>query len=176
MLTGIVDIVLTIPSFPSSRVLAAFVQLNSQTGIAILLALLSWPHLMRPIRSQVLSLKERDYVEAAIGLGLGLRHIIFAEILPNMAELHHHPLHPGHDRTRCTPRSASSFSGLVPFSSSNWATMIQLAWVRGSIFFADSVYYILAPIAAISLFQLSLVSFSRALDEIVNPRLRAGDS
>ena len=68
------------------------------------------------------------------------------------------------------------FLGLVPFSSSNWATMIQLAWVRGSIFFADSVYYILAPIAAISLFQLSLVSFSRALDEIVNPRLRAGDA
>src|SRR5690606_13492407 len=77
LLTGIVDIILTIPQFPLLAVLAAFVQLNSQTGIAILLALFSWPHLMRPIRSQVLSLKQRDYVEAAIGLDLGLRHIIF---------------------------------------------------------------------------------------------------
>lgn len=175
LLTGIVDIVLTIPQFPLLAVLAAFVQLNSQTGIAILLALLSWPHLMRPIRSQVLSLKERDYVEAAIGLGLGLRHIIFAEILPNMASyiIIHFILAMTNSMYA---QIGLVFLGLVPFASSNWATMIQLAWVRGSIFFVDSVYYILAPIAAISLFQLSLVSFSRALDEIVNPRLRAGDS
>jgi len=175
LLTGIVDVILTIPQFPLLAVLAGFVQLDSSTGIAILLALLSWPHLMRPIRSQVLSLKERDYVEAAIGLDLGTRHIIFAEILPNMASyiiIHFILAMTG----SMYAQIGLVFLGLVPFSSSNWATMIQLAWVRGSIFFADSVYYILAPIAAISLFQLSLVSFSRALDEIVNPRLRAGDA
>lgn len=175
LLTSIVDIILTIPQFPLLAVLAAFVQLNSQTGIAILLALLSWPHLMRPIRSQVLSLKQRDYVEAAVMLDLGLRHIIFAEILPNMASyiIIHFILAMTNSMYS---QVGLVFLGLVPFSSSNWATMIQLAWVRGSIFFTDSIYYIMAPIAAISLFQLSLVSFARALDEIVNPRLRTGDA
>lgn len=175
LLTNLVDIILTIPQFPLLAVLAGFVQLNSNLGIAVLLGLLSWPHLMRPIRSQVLSLKERDYVEAAIGLGLGTRHIIVAEILPNMASyiiIHFILAMTG----AMYAQVGLVFLGLVPFSSTNWATMIQLAWVRGSIFFADSVFYILAPIAAISLFQLSLVSFSRALDEIFNPRLRVGDA
>ena len=85
-------------------------------------------------------------------LDLELRHIIFAEILPNMASyiiIHFILAMTG----SMYAQMGLVFLGLVPFSSSNWATMIQLAWVRGSIFFADSIYYILAPIAAISLFS-----------------------
>lgn len=169
----ITDIVLTIPQFPLLAVLAAFVRLNSLTLLAVLLALLSWPTLLRAVRSQVLSLKERDYVEAAVALDMGLRHIIFSEILPNMMS---------YIIISFTLAMTGAiyaqvgliFLGLVPMSGQNWAVMIQLAWVRGAIFFKDSIYYIMSPVLAIALFQLSLVSMTRSLEEVFNPRLRVG--
>jgi peptide/nickel transport system permease protein len=64
--------------------------------------------------------------------------------------------------------------GLVPLSETNWGVMINLAWTRGAVFFKDSVWYIMSPIAAISLFQLGLVAMNRSLSEIFDPRLRGG--
>ena len=64
------------------------------------------------------------------------------------------------------------FLGLVPFSGQNWGVMLSLAWTRGAIFYKDSIWYIMSPVAAIALFQLSLVSLTRLLEEIFNPRLR----
>ncbi|MEZ4682005.1 MAG: hypothetical protein R2932_48135 [Caldilineaceae bacterium] len=53
--------------------------------------------------------------------------------------------------------------------------MTQLAWVRGAIFFQDSVWYIMAPIMAIALLQLALITMTRSLELIFNPRLRASE-
>ena len=86
VLVSIANFVLTIPQFPLLVVLAALIgqQLSNWFLLSLLIAVLSWPVLMRAIRAQVLSLREREYVEAAISLGLGVRHIVFYEILPNM--------------------------------------------------------------------------------------------
>ena len=43
---------------------------------------------------------------------------------------------------------------------------------QGALFYRDSLWYILSPILAITLVQLSLVSFASALEDIFNPRLR----
>ncbi len=169
----ITDIVLTIPQFPLLAVLAGFVRLNSLTLLAVLLAVLSWPTLLRAVRSQVLSLKERDYVEAAMALDMGLRHIIFAEILPNMMSYIIISLTLAMTGA-IYAQVGLIFLGLVPMSGNNWAVMIQLAWVRGAIFFKDSIYYIMSPVLAIAFFQLALVSMTRSLEEVFNPRLRAG--
>ena len=66
------------------------------------------------------------------------------------------------------------FFGLVPLSGDNWGLMINIAYTRGAIFFKDSLWYILSPIVAISLLQLSLVMISRSLEDVFNPRLREG--
>jgi peptide/nickel transport system permease protein len=50
--------------------------------------------------------------------------------------------------------------------------MLNLAWVRGAIFFKQSLLYILAPVLAISLLQLSIVTMTRSLEDVFNPRLR----
>ncbi|MCD6289363.1 MAG: ABC transporter permease [Anaerolineae bacterium] len=169
----ITDIVLTIPQFPLLAVLAGFVRLNSLTLLALLLAVLNWPTLLRAVRSQVLSLKERDYVEAAVALDMGLRHIIFSEILPNM--MSYIIISMTLAMTGAIYAQVGLiFLGLVPMSGQNWAVMIQLAWVRGAIFFKDSIYYIMSPVLAIAFFQLALVSMTRSLEEVFNPRLRAG--
>jgi len=56
----------------------------------------------------------------------------------------------------------------------NWGVMINLAWTQGAIFFKNSVYFIMVPVACIALFQLSIVWMSRSLEEFFNPRLRTG--
>ena len=65
--------------------------------------------------------------------------------------------------------------GLVPFSGSNWGVMLSLAWVRGAIYFKDSIWYIMMPVAAIVILQLSVVTMTRSLELVFNPRLRSGE-
>ena len=169
--TWLADMVLTIPQLPLLAVLAGVLSLNSRLAVAGLIGALFWPTLMRAIRAQVLSLKERDYVESARALDLGTPHIVFREIAPNMA---------GYIAINFTLAvTASMYAvvaltllGLVPLSENNWGVMINLAWTRGAIFSKDSVFYIMAPIAAIALHQFGLVAMNRSLTEVFDPRLR----
>jgi len=171
---GIVtDVVLTIPQFPLLVVLSAFVKLNRPWLLALLIALLSWPTLLRAVRAQVLSLKEREFVEAARALDLGLAHILFREILPNMAAYIFMSFVIG-VTSAIYAQVGVYFLGLAPLAGENWGVMLNLAWVRGAIFYRDSVFYILAPVLAIALLQLALVTTARALEDLFNPRLREG--
>lgn len=54
------------------------------TFIVLVLSLFGWPYLARIIRGQVLSLREREFVESAVSMGAGTRRILFKEILPNL--------------------------------------------------------------------------------------------
>ncbi len=171
-LTTLADVWLTIPRFPLLAVLATLIQLNSVVTLALLLSVLSWAGLYRAIRAQVFSLKERDYVEAAVALDLGLRHIIFSEVLPNM--MSYIAISFTFAMTAAIYAQVGLvFLGLVPLTR-NWGVMINLAWTQGAIFFRDSIYFIMAPVTAIALFQLSIVWMSRSLEEVFNPRLRTG--
>lgn len=171
---GLADFWLTIPTFPVLAVLAGVVKLNDAWLLALILSVLSWPTLTRAIRAQVLSLKQRDYVEAARSLGMGTRHIVFSEILPNM--MSYIAISLVFAMTAAVYAQAGLvLLGLVSFSdNNNWAVTISLAWTRGAIFFKDSFLNIMAPVMAIALFQLALVSLTRSLEEVFNPRLRAG--
>lgn len=166
------DIFLAIPRFPLLVVLAGFIQVDSMVVLSLILALLSWPGLYRAVRAQVLSLRERDYVEAAIGLDLGTGHIIFREILPNM--MSYIAISFAFAMTGAIySQTGLVFLGLVPFSSSNWGVMISIAWTRGAIFYREAAMYILAPVFTIALFQLAMVWMTRSLEEVFNPRLRS---
>jgi peptide/nickel transport system permease protein len=166
--------VLTITQLPLLTVLAGVLNLNSKIAVSGLIGLLFWPTLMRAIRAQALSLKERDYVESARALDLGTPHIVFREIAANMA---------GYIAINFTLAITASMYAVValtllglvvPLSENNWGVMINLAWTRGAIFSKDSVFYIMSPIAAIALFQLGLVAMNRSLTEVFDPRLRRG--
>lgn len=173
LMMGLTDIVLTIPQFPLLAVIAGLVRFDSLSMLALLLGFLSWPVLLRAVRSQVLSLKQRDYVEAARALDLGTRHIIFSEVLPNMMTYIAISFALGMTQAIYN-QVALIYLGLVPLSGANWGVMINLAWVRGAIFYRDSLLYILSPIMAIALFQLAVVWMTRSLEQVFNPRLREG--
>lgn len=170
LLMELVNIWLTIPKFPLLAVLATVIKLDTIT-LSLLIAFLDWPGLARQVRSQVLSLKQRDYIEAATMLDLGMRNIIFHELLPNIM-----PFIAIATISTMTfaiyQQTGLVFLGIVPYSSANWGVMITAAQLRGVLFNPQAMWSILAPIGAIVLFQLALVSFARSLDQVFNPRLR----
>lgn len=171
VILAITDVTLTVPKLILLIAVAAILRPTSFVFLAVILGLLQWSSLLRQVRAQVLSLKERDYVEAARSLDLGLFHIVFREILPTMRS--YIAIHFILAMTEAMYAQVFViFLGLVPVSGSNWGIMLYFAQGQGALFFRDSIWYILSPILAISLLQLSLVSFASALEDIFNPRLR----
>jgi peptide/nickel transport system permease protein len=174
VIVAITDIFLTIPRLPLLAVLATFIKLNNITFLGVLLGLLGWPFLLRAVRAQTFSLKERDYIEAARALDLGVGHIVFREMLPNMMTYIVISFTLGMTNA-VYEQVALIFLGLVPFSESNWSVMINWGWNHGAMFFKNSIWYIMSPVVAIALLQLSIITMSRSLELVFNPRLRSGE-
>jgi peptide/nickel transport system permease protein len=171
LLMEVVNVWLTVPHFPLLAVLAVLVKLDSPMLLALVLAFLGWAGQARMIRAQVLTLRRRDYVEAAVGLGMGTPHILFRELLPNMMSFILISLVFAMT-SAITQQTGLVFLGLMPFSSANWGVMLSLAYARGAMYQTDALWNLLTPVGAIALFEVSLVLFSRSLDELFNPRLR----
>jgi peptide/nickel transport system permease protein len=172
LLSSLTDVGLTLPHTVILIVIAAILRPTSVVLLAVILALLQCWGLVRQVRAQVLSLKERDYVEAARSLDLGLPHIIFREMLPNMRSyivIHFILAMTG----AIYAQTAIIILGLLPVTGQSWGLMLYFAQSQGALFFRDSFWYILSPILAISLLQLSLVSLASALEELFDPRLRS---
>lgn len=172
VLVAIANFIIVIPRFPLLIVLAALVTLTNWLLLATLIGVLAWPALMRAIRAQVLSLKERDYVEAAVALDLSRAHIIFREILPNMMSFVAINFVVA-ITTAMYDQIGLIFLGMAPINDYTWGVMLYFGRSRGTLFNADSAAMLLAPVLAIALFQVSLVLFSRVLEEAFDPRLRA---
>jgi peptide/nickel transport system permease protein len=184
MLGGVVDrvlvsaanFVLTIPQFPLLVVLALLIgeYLNNPFLLAGLIAILSWPVLMRAVRAQVLSLREREFVEAAQSLGLGMGHIVFREILPNMMSFV--AINFIFSVTSAMYQQIGLiFLGMAPINDYTWGVMLFFGRTRGTLFSTDSMSMVLSPVVAIALFQVSMVLFARALEEMFDPRLRTAN-
>jgi peptide/nickel transport system permease protein len=173
IISAIGNFILTIPQFPLLLVLAGSFQFTDRIMLALLLALLTWPSLMRAIRAQVLSLRERDYVEAAMALDMGMWHIISREVFPNMVSYIAINMIFA-IRAAMYAIVGLVILGLVPLIEPDWGVMIWNSSRQGAFFNKSAMWMALAPIAAITLFQLSLVLFTRSLEEIFNPRLRSG--
>ena len=170
MLT-IADIVLTVPTIILLAVLAAYVRLDSPVQLALLLGATGWPGLLLAVRAQVLSLREREYVEAARMLDLGMPRILFREVLPNMASyiLINFVFNM---RGAVYGQVALYFLGLVSLAGVNWGIMIQEAFRRGAVFNADSTMGFIAPVFMVVMLMWSLILVARSLEDIFNPRLR----
>ncbi|HSP47623.1 MAG TPA: ABC transporter permease subunit, partial [Clostridiaceae bacterium] len=142
---------------------------NSLT-LAVILAILSWAGLYRTIRAEVLSLKEREFIEAAFMQNLSLSHIVFKEIAPNLM---------GFITVNFTLLMRASiysqvglvFLGILPLDQ-NWGVMINHAWTQGVIYSKDSILYIISPTVMICLLIISLVWIGKSLEDVFNPSLR----
>ncbi|WP_114856187.1 ABC transporter permease [Brachybacterium sp. YJGR34] len=171
LMLQLTDIVMTVPQIVLLAVVGAFYQLDSPTLLAVIIGVLSWPVLMRSIRAQVLSLKEREFVEAAQLLDVGWVRIVFGEIVPNMAS--YILINFIIAVTNAIYAMVGLYLlGLAPQRGTNWGIMINDAWTKGAMFNPDAMPYIIAPVTMIVLLQLGLILLTRTLEEILNPRLR----
>ncbi len=165
--------VLTIPKFPVMLVFATIFRVKDPVSLALILSIWAWGGLARAVRSQILSLKEREFIEAARVMGLSLYHIIVRELLPNiMPYVAINFLYIMKDAI--TASVGLMLLGIIPFSASNWGMMLNLATKQaGAIYIPQGLYYALSPMVAIILFQLGALFFAHGLDEVLNPRLRS---
>ena len=171
LMLQLTDIVMTVPQIVLLAVVGAFYKLDSPTLLAIIVGVLRWPVLMRSIRAQVLSLKEREFVEAAQLLDVGWVRIVFGEIVPNMAS--YILINFIIAVTNAIYAMVGLYLlGLAPQRGTNWGIMINDAWTKGAMFNPDAMPYIIAPVTMIVLLQLGLILLTRTLEEILNPRLR----
>ena len=171
LLTALTNLFLAIPRFPLLVVMAGLISFENTLLLGVLIGLLGWPALMRAIRAQVLSLRERDFVEAARSLGLSTPHIMFREILPNMISFVSINLIFS-ITSAMYEQVGLVVLGLAPINDYTWGIMLFFGRTRGTLFNPDGISMALSPVMAIALFQVCLVLFARALEEMFDPRLR----
>ena len=79
----IIDVLMSIPSFFLIMTLNIYLKPNMWT-IVIIISLFSWMTVARIIRSETMSIKEREYITCAVSQGIRTRRIIFRHIIPNV--------------------------------------------------------------------------------------------
>lgn len=167
----ITDVFLTIPGLPLVIVIASIVRTTDPIVLAGILSIAGWAGLARAVRSQALSLRTRDFIDAAKVQGLPLRNIVARQLLPNIG-----PYVAIHFLLAVTDAIYAMVGlyllGVAPISGTNWGIMINLALSQGSLYTSRSALYLFSPMLAIVALQVSLVYFSRAMDKLFNPRLR----
>lgn len=167
VLMRVADVILMLPGIPLLIVFAAILG-ASLMNIIFIIVILSWASTARVIRAQVLSLKERPFVEAARAIGGSDRYVIFHHILPNVTPLVFTYMILNIPIAIVTEASLS-FLGLGDINASSWGMMLHFAFDSGAI---DTWYYILPPGIMITILAFVFALIGHALDEIINPRLR----
>jgi peptide/nickel transport system permease protein len=164
------DVVLSIPWLVLMIIVAAMLGKIDLTGIILIIGLTGWSATARMVRAQVLSIRERMYVERARCIGSSSMGIIRRHILPNSFPL-------VFANTILTvavsilSEATLSFLGMRPIGVVTWGTMLDYA--QSSDAFSIGLYgWIVAPGLCIVLVVLAFTLLGYALDDIMNPKLR----
>ncbi len=167
LLMRITDMFLTIPFLPLAIILTVVLQ-STATTIIIIIAFFSWMGFARVIRSQVLTLRERPFIEAARAAGSGNMRILSRHLFPNLVGLTYVNLAlavPGAILTY----AALAFLGIGDPSIESWGKILNDNFLLGSI---GDWWWVVPPGFSIAIVSLSFVLIGYALDEMFNPKLR----
>ena len=155
----------TIPSFIFAIVLVAILA-PSATSLVVAIAVVSWPPIARVVRAEVLSVKAREFVQAAVLAGQADLAILFRQVLPNTLS----PLIVTGSLLVATAillESALSFLGLGAPNFMSWGFMVG----AGRSFLRDAWWLVTIPGVAILLTVLSINLVGEGLNDALNPRL-----
>lgn len=158
----------TIPSFALAIVLVAILQ--PQLGsIVLAIGVVSWPPVARLVRGEVLSLRSREYVQAAVTIGQSTPRIIFSQVLPNTIApiIVMGSLMIG---SAILLESSLSFLGLGDPNLMSWGYMVGAGRTR----LLDAWWISFFPGIAIFLTVLALNLAGEGLNDALNPRLARG--
>ncbi len=166
LLVRVTELVQTIPSFLLTIVLVVVFSPTMATIVSAI-ALASWPSVARLVRAEVMSLRERDFVHAAVTVGMSDKRIIFTQILPAalppvivMGSLM--------IATAILTEAGLSFLGLSDPNLMTWGAIIG----GGREALGEAYYLTAIPGIAIMLTVISLNLVGEGLNDALNPRLR----
>jgi peptide/nickel transport system permease protein len=164
-----VDFLMVIPDLPLMLVIIA-VMGRGLLNIILVIGLLGWTYTARLVRSQVLTVKERQFVLRARSLGASNLRIILSHVLPLVL-----PLIIAQAvldiSVAILAESSLAFLGLGDPTLISWGSMLNFAFERA--ISRQAWWFILPPGFAIVWVSLSLILIGNTLDQIVNPRLRS---
>lgn len=166
----LVDLVLVIPFLPLMILLAAFIG-PSFWNIILVISLLSWASPARVVRSQVLTLKTKGYVEAAKSIGTNIRVILSRHILPGVIPIALSQFVLAASNSILTEASLS-FLGLGDPFTKSWGTILYYAQARGAFLTDAWIWWVLPPGVLITTLVIGFAFTGYSLEEVLNPRLR----
>jgi peptide/nickel transport system permease protein len=169
LLMRITDMVLVIPYLPLMIVLAAILG-TSFWNIIFVIAITGWTGTSRLIRAQVLSLKERAFIESSKAIGSSDLRIIGVHLFPNIFPLIVAQMILGIG-SAILSEAALSFLGLGDPTRTSWGMTLHWAFGVGALS-SNYWWYIIPPGICITLISLGFTFVGYALDQIVNPRIR----
>jgi peptide/nickel transport system permease protein len=172
VLMYITDTMMAIPALPLIVVIAAIVQPQNAYMVGIILALNRWAGLARSLRSEVLSIREAEYVEASQFIGLSTSTIIRNDILPNLMP---YTLVNFMQSAREIIFASVGlyFLGLLPMNSTNWGVIMNMGFKKQALSRADRLHWMLEPMFVIIIFTIGIILFAQGTDRLFNPRVRA---
>ncbi|MEZ0537603.1 ABC transporter permease [Caldicellulosiruptoraceae bacterium PP1] len=169
-----ITVFLVIPSFPALLILAAIfsnTKLNA-VEVALIVATWLWAPLAKQVSAQVLSIKSKEFIESSKMLNMGLRYILFSDILPLIM-----PYIFVNFITQL--KGAMEFTiglmflGLAKFDSTHWGIMLNYSlYQAGALYTPKGFHYPFFIILNIVLLIYGGILLAQGIEEVFNPKLR----
>jgi peptide/nickel transport system permease protein len=169
VLMRLADVALGIPFLPFVILMAAFLGAGTR-NVILGIALLLWPNTARVIRSQVLTVRERAFVEAARVTGASTWRILFVHVAPNILPLTflYGSIAIG---WAILTEASISFLGFGPSDTVSWGYMLQDAYASQALSRGDYNWFV-PPGVCIVLVVVAGFFISRGYEEILFPKLK----
>lgn len=169
-LSALSNVFLVIPALPLIIIIGSALPSGGDYLVAVVIGLTSWAWGARVLRAQTLSLRGREYVEAARATGESTWRIIFFEILPNLTAVIASSF-VGTVIFGVMSEITLAFVGVSSFSNWNWGTI--LFWAQSQQALAQGAWWWFVPAGlAIAVLGTALSLLNFGIDEFVSPRLR----
>ena len=170
VLSAVSNIFLVIPALPLIIIIAGQLPSSGEITVAFVISITAWAWGSRILRAQTLSLRRRDFVEAARANGESLWRIVMYEILPNLTAIIASSF-VGTVTFAILSEITLAFIGVTSISDWNWGTI--LFWAQSNQALARGAWWWFVPAGlCIALLGMALSLINFGIDEFVNPRLR----
>ncbi len=170
VLSVITNVFLVVPGLPLMIILAAYITVKSVVPIIFVISITGWAWGARVLRSQMMTLKNRDFVKAAKVIGEHPLRIIFFDILPNMLGLIVANFF-GAALYAVLSEAGLEFLGLGNVNAITWGTVLYWAQ-NGQALLLGQWQWMAIPGLLIAILGTSFALLNFAVDEMTNPKLR----
>jgi peptide/nickel transport system permease protein len=170
VLTALTNVFLTMPAFALIFVISGYTQGGGPVVIGIIIGIFGWAGGTRALRSQTLSLRNRDFVVAMRMLGESRVRLALVEVLPHLVGWIS-AMFLGGFVGGVLAESGLAFLGLSSATTVSWGSMISEAQ-QGNALLGGMWWWFAPPGLCIALLGASVTLVNFGIDEISNPRLR----